>query len=85
MGLPSREKCTDRVEIGVAVCGAADGLCGLGVVPLIRLWEGAAEELDTAASAVSVRTVSAAKRARLVGGKMVGICVLSVTGLFGRR
>ena len=85
MGLPSIEKCTDRVEIGVAVCGAADGLCGLGVVPLIRLWEGAAEELDTAASAMSVDTLSAARQACSLGGRLVGICVLSVPGLFGRR
>ena len=56
VGLPSCEGCTDGAETGVAVCGAANG-----VVRLVRVWEEAAEELDTAASALSVCTLSAAR------------------------
>ena len=50
LGPRSRGGCTDGVEAGVAACGAANGSRGLGVVLLVRVWEGAAEELDKAAS-----------------------------------
>ena len=81
VGLQLCEGCTNGVDIGVAVCGAADGLCGLDVVSFLLAWEEAVEELDTAASAVSVCTLETARRAPVVVGKMVGICVRSVLGL----
>ena len=49
-----REVCTDGADIGVALCGAADGLCGPGVVLFVLAWEEAVEELDTVAPAVPV-------------------------------
>ena len=82
MGLPSRGRCTDRAHVSVAVPGAADGSCGPGVVAFVPGWQEAPEELDAMASAVPVCALSAVKRARLVGGSMVGICVRSVLGLF---
>ena len=87
VGLLLRDGCTDSVEIGVAVCVATFGLCGLGVVLCVLGWEELVEELDTAVSAVSVCTLGATCCARSVGGRMVGMCVRSVRGLslrFGR-
>ena len=54
----------------------------VGCRPSVRRG-GALDELDAAASAVSVRRPSAARRARSVGERMVGICVLSVRSLLG--
>ena len=85
MGFPSRERCTDGAEIGVAVRGAADSSCGPGVVAFVLAWEGAVKESDTVASAVSVRELSAAKRGCWLDGSMVRIGVRSVRGLFVRR
>ena len=85
VGLPLREGCTDGADIGVAVCGAADGSSGPGVVSFVLAWEEAVEEPDAVAPAVLVCASSAARRARSVGGSMVGIGVQSVRGLFVRR
>ena len=85
VGLLSREGFPDGAEICVTVFGAAGGPSGLGVLSLVLAWEGAAEELEIAASAVLVCTFSAARRARSVGGRMLGICVRSVQGLLFRR
>ena len=84
MGFLSRERCTDGADMGVAVRGAADGSRGPGVVVFVFAWEEAAEEPDAMAPAVLACPLSAAKRARSVGGIMVGICVQSVRGLFVR-
>ena len=65
-------------------CWAAGGLCGPGVASFDLLWEEAVEKLDAVASAVSVCTLSAARCARSLGGRMVEICVRSVRGLFVR-
>ena len=73
-----REGRTDCVELGVAACGAADSSCAFGEVPLVCAWEGALEDLDTAASTISARRLRPARRARSVGGRMVGISFLSV-------
>ena len=85
MGFPSRKRCTDSANIGVAVRRAADGSCVPRVVALILAWEEAVQQPDTMASAVSVRALSPAKRARSVGGSIDGIGVRSVRGLFVRR
>ena len=80
VGLPLREGCTDSVVISVAVCGAAGGLCGLGVLLFVLSWEEAVEELDTSASALLACRLSAARRACSVGWRMVHICVRFVRG-----
>ena len=80
VGLPLREGCTDSVVIGVAVCGAAGGSCGLGVLSFVLSWEEVVEELDTRASALLLCRLSAARRACSVGGRMVDICVRFVWG-----
>ena len=51
------------------------------VVPLVLAWPDAVQLLNTAASAVPMCTLSAARRARSAGGRMVEICVRSVRGL----
>ena len=81
VGMPLCEGCTDGVDVGVALCGAADGSCGLDVVSFVLAWEEAVEELDTSASAVLVCMLSAARRGRSLGGRMVGIFVRSIQGL----
>ena len=54
MGFPLRDGCTNGTDIGVAVCGAADGSCGPGLVSFILVLEEAVEEPDAVAPAVSV-------------------------------
>ena len=66
MGLPSRETCTDGADFRVAVPGAADGLCGPGVVAFVPAWEEAAAELDAFAS---LQHLSAQKSLMLGFGK----------------
>ena len=39
MGFPSRERCDEGADIGVAVRGAAVGSCGPCVVALVLAWE----------------------------------------------
>ena len=78
MGVSSRERCTDGADIGIAIRRAAD------VVVFVPAWEEAVEKSDTMAPAVLACALSAAVRARSVGGSMVGIGVWSVPGLFFR-
>ena len=85
MGFRLSEGCTAGADIGIALRGAADGSCALGVVVFVLAWEEAVEEPDAVAPAVSVCAPSAAKRARLVDGSMVGIGVRFARGLFVSR
>ena len=77
-----REGCTDSADISVAVRGAADGLCGPGVVSFVLARDEALEEPDAVAPAVLGCAPSAARRARPVGGTIAGIGVRYVRGLF---
>ena len=66
-------------------CGIPEWSCGLGVALPSCALEGAADELDVAFSAGALCVSKAARRARLVDGRMMGIRVYSVLGLLGCR